>query len=51
MLKLNGAVQEIIISGGGFVKKEFCSFFALYSNGTMWQKIGHQMIEKNCDHY
>lgn len=39
MLKLNGVVQEIIIAGGDFVKKEFRIFFALYSNGTMWPRI------------
>ena len=39
MLKLNGAVQEIIIIGGDFIKKEFRTFFALYSNGTMWPRI------------
>lgn len=39
MLKLNRVVQEIIITGGCFVKKEFRTFFTLYSNGTMWPKI------------
>lgn len=42
MVKLNGVVQEIIISNGQFVKREFRSFFALYSNGTMWPKIREQ---------
>ena len=39
MMKLNGVVQEIIITNGEFVKKELRSFFAFYSNGTMWPKI------------
>ncbi len=38
-MKLNGVVQEIIISNGEFIKSEFRLFFALYSNGTMWPKI------------
>lgn len=42
MMKLNGVVQEIIITNGTFVKREFRSFFALYSNGTMWPKIWKQ---------
>ena len=39
MVKLSGVVQEIIITQGTFNKQEFRSFFALYSNGTMWPKI------------
>lgn len=39
LMKLNGVVQEIIITNGEFVKREFRSFFAFYSNGTMWPKI------------
>lgn len=39
LMKLNGIVQEIIITNGDFVKKEFRSFFALYINGTVWPKI------------
>lgn len=39
LVKLSGVVQEIIISGGEFVKSEFRAFFALYSNGTMWPRI------------
>lgn len=39
MVKLNGVVQEIIITKGTFIKQEFLSFFVLYSNGTMWPKI------------
>lgn len=39
MMKLNGVVQEIIITNGEFSKKEFRKFFAFYSNGTMWPKI------------
>lgn len=42
MMKLNGVVQEIIISNGTFVKREFRSFFALYSNGIMYPKIWKQ---------
>lgn len=42
MMKLNGVVQEIIITNGTFVKREFRSFFALYSNGIMWPKIWEQ---------
>lgn len=38
-MKLNGTEQEILISGGPFSKKEFLTFFALYSNGTVWPKI------------
>ena len=41
-MKLNGIVQEIIISNGEFDKKQFRTFFALYSNGTMWPRIWKQ---------
>ena len=41
-MKLGGVEQEILITGGDFVKKEFRAFFALYSNGTMWPKIWEQ---------
>ena len=39
MIKLNGVVQEIIITNGEFDKREFLLFFVLYSNGTVWPKI------------
>ena len=39
MMKLTGVVQEIIISNGEFDKKQFRTFFAVYSNGTMWPSI------------
>ena len=42
MMKLNGIVQEIIIKNGKFDKKQFRSFLALYSNGTMWPRIWKQ---------
>lgn len=42
MMKLNGIVQEIIISNGEFDKKQFRTFFAVYSNGTMWPRIWKQ---------
>lgn len=42
MMKLNGVVQEIIISNGTFDKREFRFFFALYSNGIMYPKIWKQ---------
>lgn len=38
-MKLNGVVQEIIISNGEFDKKQFQTFFAVYSNGTVWPRI------------
>ena len=38
MIKLNGVVQEIIIKNGEF-KREFRSFFAFYSFGSMYPKI------------
>ena len=41
-MKLNGVVQEIIITNGEFIKREFCLFFALYSNGIMWPRIWKQ---------
>ena len=41
-MKLNGVIQEIIITNGEFVKRQFRSFFAFYSNGTMWPKIWEQ---------
>lgn len=41
-MKLNGTVQEIIITNGEFIKMEFRLFFALYSNGTMWPQIWKQ---------
>lgn len=42
MMKLNGVVQEIIITNGEFNKNQFRNFFALYSNGTVWPKIWKQ---------
>ena len=42
MMKLNGIVQEIIISKGEFDKKKFRTFLAVYSNGTMWPRIWKQ---------
>lgn len=42
MIKLAGVVQEIIICNGEFDKKQFRTFFALYSNGTMWPRIWKQ---------
>lgn len=39
MMKLNGVVQEIIITNGEFVKKEFSSFFVLYSFGSVYPRI------------
>lgn len=42
MMKLNGVVQEIIISNGEFDKKQFRAFFAAYSNGTVWPRIWKQ---------
>ncbi len=39
MIKLAGVVQEIIICNGEFDKKQFRTFFALYSNGTMWPRV------------
>lgn len=39
MMKLNGVVQEIIIRNGEFDKKQFRTFFVVYSNGSMWPKI------------
>ena len=42
-MKLGGVVQEILITNGEFHKKEFRSFFVLYSNGTMWPKIWPQV--------
>lgn len=41
-MKLNGIVQEIIISNGKFDKKQFRTFLVLYSNGTMWPKLWKQ---------
>lgn len=38
-MKLNGVVQEIIIRNGEFDKKQFRTFFAVYSNGTVWPRI------------
>lgn len=37
-MKLNGVVQEIIITNGEFVKREFYSFFALYSSLSLIKK-------------
>lgn len=38
-IKLSGMVQDIMIRNGEFSRKEFRTFFAIYSNGTMWPKI------------
>lgn len=38
-MKLNGTEQEILVSEGMFNKREFLTFFAFYSNGTVWPKI------------
>ncbi len=48
MIKLGGVVQEILILNGEFIKKEFRSFFAFYSNGTMWPKIWKQKAKQAC---
>lgn len=42
MMKLNGIAQEIIINNGEFDQKQFRTFFAIYSNGTMCPKIWKQ---------
>lgn len=42
MMKMNGVVQEIIITNGEFIKREFRSFLAFYSNGILWPKIWDQ---------
>ena len=42
MMRLNGIVQEIMITNGAFIKKEFRSFFIIYSNGTMYPRIWEQ---------
>lgn len=39
LIKMAGVDQEIIIMNGEFSKSEFRTFFALYSNGTMWPRI------------
>lgn len=39
MMKLNGVVQEIIITNGNLDKKELRWFFVFYSNGTIWPRI------------
>lgn len=41
-MKLNGVVQEIMISNGEFDRKQFRTFFAVYSNGTVWPRIWKQ---------
>ena len=41
-MKLGGVEQEILITGGDFIKRELRSFLALYSNGTMWPAIWEQ---------
>ncbi len=41
-MKLNGIVQEIMISNGEFDEKQFRIFFAVYSNGTVWLRIWKQ---------
>lgn len=47
MMKLNGVVQEILIANGEFVKRELCSFFALYSFGSVYPKIWKKKNESN----
>ena len=47
MVKLNGVVQEIMITNGTFIKQEFRSFFAFYSNGAIWPKIWKQAENAN----
>ena len=42
MMKLNGVVQEIMVTNGEFMKKEFCSFFLTYSFGSIYPKIWEQ---------
>ncbi|MDO5399820.1 MAG: hypothetical protein Q4F17_02410 [Eubacteriales bacterium] len=39
MMKLNGVVQEILITNGAFSKREFQSFFLFYSFGSIYPKI------------
>lgn len=41
-MKLSGVVQEILVLNGEFVKREFRTFLAFYSNGILWPKIWEQ---------
>ncbi|MCI8361387.1 MAG: GNAT family N-acetyltransferase [Clostridiales bacterium] len=41
-VKLHGIEQEIIVTNGEFIKREFQLFFAIYSNGTMYPRIWEQ---------
>jgi len=38
-MRLNHIEQEILIANGSFNKRQFISFFAHYSNGTVWPEI------------
>ena len=38
-MRLNKTDQEILVANGDFNKRQFISFFAHYSNGTVWPKI------------
>ncbi len=38
-MRLNKVEQEILIANGTFSKRQFISFFAHYSNGTVWPKL------------
>ena len=42
MMKLNGVMQEIMVTNGEFIKREFCSFFLTYSFGSIYPKIWEQ---------
>lgn len=43
VMKLNGVVQEILITNGDFIKREFQSFFTLYSFCSIYPKMWEQM--------
>ena len=42
MMKLIGVMQEIMVTNGEFIKGEFCSFFLIYSFGSIYPKIWKQ---------
>ncbi len=44
-MRLSGVEQEILIANGRFQKREFLTFFVLYSNGTVWPKIWRKKEE------
>lgn len=46
LMKLAGVVQEILVTNGRFIEREFRSFFLFYSMGSIYLKIWKRLPEE-----